>query len=57
MKRQQLDKVLGKKLSGGYRKGGGKDRVGAKGPATQQPQEGERKQPIAVRLIQGLGKK
>jgi hypothetical protein len=57
MKRQQLEKLIGKKLTGGYRQGMGKARGGAKGPAAPQPQDGERKQPIAVRLIQGLGKK
>ena len=56
MKRQQLEKLIGKKIAGGYGDGRRKGR-GAK--AQVQPQDGkdEAKVPIAVRLIKGLERK
>ena len=56
MKRQQLEKMLGKKITGGY--GGGRRKGGggkAQAPAGTPPEDG--KVPIAVRLIRGLDKK
>lgn len=56
MKRQQLDKLIGKKITGGYGKGPrgkGSDGASGKQGAGTDPS----RQPIAVRLIKGLEKK
>ena len=55
MKRQQLEKLKGKKLAGGYGPARGRSAGGGAAASGNTPKEG--KVPIAVRLIQGLGKK
>ena len=55
MKRQQLEKLKGKKFAGGYGPARGRSHGGAAGASGNATKEG--KVPIAVRLIQGLGKK
>lgn len=56
MKRQQLDKMIGKKISGGIGKGPRGRNAGGKS-AQDAARDAEGKQPMAVRLIKGLGKK
>ena len=56
LKRQQLEKLLGKKITGGYGKG-----PRGKGPGGTSGKQGAgadpSRQPMAVRLIKGLEKK
>jgi hypothetical protein len=57
MKRQQLEKMIGKKIAGGYGDGRRKSR-GSKTQAQSAAQgKDEAKVPIAVRLIKGLERK
>ena len=55
MKRQQLEKLKGKKIIGNYG-GGRKGRGGDAGQGQSKDAQGERV-PIAVKLIKGLGPK
>jgi hypothetical protein len=53
MKRQQLEKVMGKKIEGGYTS----RELKRKGKERQQQPAREGQEPIAVKLIKGLERK
>ena len=58
MKRQQLDKLIGKKITGGYGPGGKGRGQGQGGRQPPKNAQGEAQRvPIAVKLIKGLGEK
>jgi len=58
MKRQQIEKLMGKKITGGYGPGGKGRGRGQGGGQQQKNAQGEpQRVPIAVKLIKGLGEK